>query len=142
MILETHVFNHSQKDAIMQAITISDLVAMRLGAKRIEDDAIAERRKLDTAIADLLKDASKPEGSVSQKSGGYTVTVQYKIDRKVDTDKLKAAWDTLGTAQAAFKWKADVSVSELRKLEGVNAATAAAFITSKPASPSITIEAI
>jgi hypothetical protein len=127
----------------MQAITIDQLIAARIAAKRVEDAAIAERRKIDGVIAELLKDANKPEGSVSQKADGYKVTVTYKIDRKVDTDKLQAAWAKLSAAAAqAFKWKADVSVSELRKLEGADAAAASVFITSKPASPSITIEAI
>jgi len=127
----------------MQTITIAELIAARIAAKRVEDAAVAERRRIDGAIAELLKDANKPEGSVSQKADGYKVTVTYKIDRKVDTDKLQAAWAKLSAAAAqAFKWKADVSVSELRKLEGADAAAAAVFITSKPASPSITIEAI
>jgi hypothetical protein len=127
----------------MQTITIAELIAARIAAKRAEDAAVAERRRIDGAIAEMLKDANKPEGSVSQKADGYKVTVTYKIDRKVDTDKLQAAWAKLSAAAAqAFKWKADVSVSELRKLEGADAAAASVFITSKPASPSITIEAI
>lgn len=127
----------------MQAISISELIAARIAAKRAEDAAVAERRRIDGVIADLLKDASKTEGSVSQKTDGYKVTVTYKVDRKVDTDKLQAAWSKLSAAAAqAFKWKADVSVSELRKLEGADAAAAAVFITSKPATPSITIEAV
>jgi hypothetical protein len=117
----------------MQTITIAELIAARIAAKRAEDAAVAERRRIDGAIAELLKDANKPEGSVSQKADGYKVTVTYKIDRKVDTDKLQAAWAKLSAAAAqAFKWKADVSVSELRKLEGADAAAAAVFITSKP----------
>lgn len=127
----------------MQAISISELIAARIAAKRVEDEAVAERRRIDGVIADLLKDANKPEGSISQKADGYKVTVTYKIDRKVDTDKLQAAWPKLSAAAAqAFKWKADVMVSELRKLEGIDAAAAAVFVTSKPASPSLTIEAI
>ena len=127
----------------MQVISITELVAARISAKRIEDAAILVRRDIDASIAGLLKDASKPEGSISQKTDGYKVTVTYKIDRKVDTDKLTAAWANLSaTAAQAFKWKADVSVSELRKLEGSAAAEASVFITSKPATPSITIEAV
>lgn len=127
----------------MQTISISELIAARIAAKRAEDAAVAERRRIDGVIADLLKDANKPEGSISQKADGYKLTVTYKIDRKVDTDKLQAAWSKLSaTAAQAFKWKADVSVSELRKLEGADAAAASVFITSKPASPSITIEAV
>lgn len=127
----------------MQAMTLTQLIAARIAAKRIEDQAVAERRDLDQQIAELLKDPAKPEGTISQKADGYKVTVTYKVDRKVDSEKLQAAWSKLSAAaSAAFKWKADVSVSELRKLEGADAAAAAVFITSQPASPSIKIEAV
>ena len=127
----------------MQAITISELIAIRIAAKRVEDLAVAERRKIDGAIADLLKDASKPEGSISQKADGYKVTVTYKMDRKVDTDKLTANWGKLPLdVQAAFKWKADLSVSEFRKLEGKASLSASQYFTTKEATPSLTIEAI
>lgn len=127
----------------MQAMTLTQLIAARIAAKRIEDQAVAERRDLDQQIAELLKDPAKPEGTISQKADGYKISVTYKVDRKVDSEKLQAAWSKLSAAaSAAFKWKADVSVSELRKLEGADAAAAAVFITSQPASPSIKIEAV
>jgi capsid protein len=122
----------------------SERVAARIAAKRAEDAAIKARREIDTSIAELLKDANKPEGSVSQKlPEGYKVTVTYKMDRKVDTDKLTTNWAKLPLdVQAAFKWKADLSVSEFRKLEGKAALSASQYFTTKEASPSITIEAI
>ena len=127
----------------MQAVTLSELIAARIAAKRIEDEATAERRAIDKALADMLKDPAKPEGTVSHRTEGCKVTVTYKIDRKVDAAALTKGWDKLsGGAQAAFKWKPEVSVSELRKLEPADAAAAAVFITSKEASPSITIEAV
>ncbi len=127
----------------MQAMTLTQLIAARIAAKRIEDQAVEDRRALDKQIAELLKDPNKPEGAISQKADGYKVTVTYKVDRKVDSEKLQAAWSKLSAAaSAAFKWKADVSVTELRKLEGPDAAAAAVFITSQPASPSIKIEAV
>lgn len=127
----------------MQTITITELVAARIAAKRAEDAAIKARREVDAQIAELLRDANKPEGTISEKLEGFKVSVTYKIDRKVDSDKLQAAWSKLSAAATqAFKWKADVSVTELRKLEGADAAAAAVFITAKPATPSITIEAI
>jgi hypothetical protein len=128
----------------MQAITISELVAARIAAKRVEDAAIKARREIDGQIAELLKDATKPEGSVSQKlPEGYKVTVTYKLDRKVDTEKLTANWGKLPLdVQAAFKWTAGLSVSEFRKLEGTASVSASQYFTTKEASPSLTIEAI
>lgn len=125
----------------MQALSITELVAARIAAKRVEDQAIAERRGLDAQLAALLKDPAKLEGTVSQAAGEYKLSVTYKVDRKVDTPKLQAAWDNLSAEQqATFSWKADVSVSALRKLEGANLMAVAKFIESKEASPSIKIE--
>ena len=127
----------------MQTISLSELIAARIAAKRIEDEAVVERRRIDKAIADMLKDPAKPEGSVSQRTEGCKVTVTYAVTRKVDSDRLQQEWDKLTPAVAgAFRWKADVSVSELRKLEGSEAAAAASFITASPAAPSIKIEAV
>lgn len=127
----------------MKPLNLQELINIRIAAKRAEEAAVTERRRIDEQISELLKDPNKPEGSVSQKLDGFKVTVTYKIDRKADTDKLSADWSKLSAAaQAAFKWKADVAVGELKKLTGKDATVAAAYITSKEASPSITIEAI
>jgi len=126
----------------MQTITIAELIAARIAAKRVEDAAVAERRRIDGAIADLLKDPAKVEGTVSQKLEGYKLSVTYAVSRKADTDKLQKEWDKLPPAvAAAFRWKAEVSTTELRKLEGSEAAAAASFITTSPASPTVKIEA-
>lgn len=128
----------------MESISLSTLVAARIAAKREEDAAVKARREVDAQIAEFLKDPAKLEGSVSQKlAEGYKVTVTYKLDRKVDTDALKAGWEKLPfDVQAAFKWKADLSISEYRKLDEKVQLNAAKFFTTKEASPSITIEAI
>jgi hypothetical protein len=128
----------------MQSLTISQLIAARIAAKRAEDHAIQARRDVDAQIADYLRDATKPEGSVSQKTeDGYKVTCTYKVDRKVDTDALQKAWDKLtADQQSAFKWSASVSVTGLRKLDDKAQVAVGKLITAKPATPSITIEAV
>jgi len=127
----------------MQAIIINELVAARIEAKRAEDSAVAARRQIDELIADMLHDPAKAEGTVSQKAGEYKVSVTYKVSRKVATDDLQKVWDKLtAEQQGAFKWSADVSVSAMRKLDDKGQAAVAKFITSKPASPTISIEAV
>ncbi len=89
----------------MQTISLSELIAARIAAKRIEDEAIAERRLIDKQIADMLKDPAKPEGSISQRTEGCKVTVTYKIDRKVDTDALTSLTTTALEAETAqYLW--------------------------------------
>lgn len=127
----------------MQSISMQELIAARIAAKRAEDDAIKARREVDAQIAELLRDPQKPEGSISQKADGYKVTVTYKIDRKVDADNLVKSWEKLPIdVQSAFKWKPELSVSEFRKLDDKAKLNASKFITAKDATPSITIEAV
>ena len=127
----------------MQAVTIEQLIAARLAAKRAEDAAIQARREIDEQITNLLRPADRLEGTVSEKAGEYKVSVTYKLSRKVSTEDLQKAWDKLSAEQqGAFKWKADVSVAALRKLDDKAQLGVSKFITSKPASPTITIEAV
>lgn len=128
----------------MKSLSIQELVAARIEAKRAEDAAIQARRELDEQLA-LLMNTGKTEGTESQKLPelGVKVSVTYGVTRKVDTDKLQADWAKLPAAtQAAFKWKADVSVAALRQLDGGDATAAATYITSKPAAPSVKVELI
>lgn len=127
----------------MKPMTITELVAARIAAKRDEDAAIATRRDIDKQLAELLKDPAKPEGSISAPAGDWKLTVTYKVDRKVDSDALTKAWVTLPKdVQDSFKWTAGVSVSALRKLAAADVGKAAVFVTAKEASPSIEIKAI
>jgi hypothetical protein len=123
--------------------TLEQLITARLAAKRDEDAAVAARRALDGQIAELLKDPAKVEGTISQKIEGYKISVTYAVSRKADADKLQKEWDKLpASVAAAFRWKPEVSTTELRKLEGIDATVASSFITTTPASPSIKIEAV
>jgi hypothetical protein len=114
--------------------TLEQLIAARLAAKREEDAAVAARRALDGQIFELLKDPAKVEGTVSQQIEGYKISVTYAVSRKADADKLQKEWDKLpASVAAAFRWKPEVSTTELRKLEGIDATVAASFITTTPA---------
>lgn len=124
--------------------TIQDLVAARIAAKREEDAAVAKRRELDEQIS-LQLSTGKAEGTESMKLPdiGAKVTVTYSVTRKVDTEALQERWEYLSAEQqAAFKWKADISVSALRKFEGNDLVAVSKFFESKPASPTIKIEMI
>lgn len=123
--------------------TLADLIAQRIAAKRVEDDAIEARRAIDTQLADMLRDPAKPEGAVSRKEGDYKVTCTFGISRKVDTDALQKTWHDLTAAQHdTFKWSADVRVGELKKLPDAERVALAKFIESKPASPQIKIDLV
>lgn len=126
-------------------LELQQLVAMRPAVKAAEDQAIETRRRLDDEIATRMRTPEKPEGTVSQKINGYKVSVTYGITRSVNKDdlnRLQGDWMNLhAVAKQAFRWKAEVSVAELHKLEGEYLKLAQAYITSKPSSPQVKVEA-
>lgn len=125
--------------------TIAALAADWQIYKKLEDEAKAKRVEVEALIAQELQ-GDGDEGTTTAKLDVLKVSVTRKMNRTVDTSALQAAWTTLPAfAQAAFTWKADVSLALLRKLQFDYPAlyeAAAKFITTKPARPSVKIEAL
>lgn len=126
----------------MENATLAQLVAARIVAKREEDSAAEHRKELDKQIAALMARADKPEGSVTEKlDDGLKVIATFTVNRKVDDVALKEAWPNLSeTAQGAFRWKPEVSVSVYKTLAGADLLAASKFVTSTPGSTSIKVE--
>lgn len=125
---------------------MSDLAALlmqRFAAKNAEDLAVANRRKLDAQIVELMRDPSKDEGSVSAKLGEFKVTTTFGIDRKTDTEKLTICWEALPyEVRKAFRWKAEVVTKEFKMLSREQLEVIAPFVESKPTSPSVKVELV
>lgn len=123
-------------------LTLAQILPTWMQAKEDERKAIEHRRSLDKMIQDLLP--KKDEGSISDSVGDYKVTISYKLTRAVDADLLSGMWAAMSEpARKAFKWKAEVSTTELRKLQEFRPddyAFVAGAITTKPASPSVSVE--
>lgn len=124
------------------AITLDTLAAAWITAKASEDRAKSERYDIEKAMLTLLP--IKDEGAASSEAAGMKITATYKLNRKVDADALRNAWLALTpNVQAAFTWKPDVSISQLRAMEKAapnDYETTLNFITTSPAKPSIKIE--
>jgi len=124
------------------SVTLAQVLPVWMQAKEDERKAIEHRRSLDQMIQALLP--KKDEGSVSQNEGPYKVSVSYKLTRSVDADMLGGMWPAMSEqAQKAFRWKAEASSAELRKLQEFRPddyAFVAAAITTKPASASVSVE--
>jgi hypothetical protein len=122
-------------------MTLAQVLPSWIQAKEEERKAIEMRRSLDKMIQDLLP--KKDEGSITETNGDFKVSVTYKLDRKIDTEKLQESWGHLPmSAQCAIKWKADLSTSVFRTLADSDKAALAKYITTKPASPSVMVEFI
>ena len=126
----------------MSAMTIAQLVDARIAAKRAEDEAVQARRDIDAQIVELLRDPAQPEGTISTKlEDGRKVKAVFNMNRKVDSAALQSAWGGLSLdVQAIFKWKAEVSVSEMRKIDAQAQLVASKFFETTPGSVTISVE--
>jgi hypothetical protein len=123
-------------------LTVEALAALWVKAKAAEKEANEMRVALELEIASHLP--ARAEGTVSQEHGAFRVTCEYKLTRKVDSDKLSDVWAKLDPrAQAAFSWKADVKIGELRKVQEFLPdayAALAPMLETKPAKTAVRIE--
>lgn len=121
-------------------MTISELAAQLRKAKQAENEAKAERLRIEGLITDQFAKPESNEGTHNDEE--FTIT--WKLNRTVNTDQLAADYEDLPTnAKNAFRWKAEVNLAFLRSLSEIDPAAynkAAAFITSKPAKPSIELK--
>lgn len=128
--------------ALTEARTLPALAAAWRAAKRAEDDARERRYAIEAQICmELPIDGT--EGSRTEKIDGVKIAVTYALTRSIDTAALQDKWATLDSyEQAAFRWKAELNTKEYRALHADAQSELAAFITTKPAKPSVKIEAL
>lgn len=125
-------------------VPIEILCRSWLDAKREEEEAADRRKALGLAIVSRLP-VAEAEGAHREEFGDIKLVVTHKMTRTVDK-AIAEAWSGLpDVVQAAFRWKPEIELKNLRALEFANPgayAAAAKFITTKPAVPSISVEAI
>jgi hypothetical protein len=113
-----------------------------LKAKTDEKTANERRLLVEQQIAAVLPSQAS-EDTRHAEVDGHKVSVKYGVTRKVETEKLQANWDKLSPmAQAAFKWKADVTLPKLRALQDMlpdEYAGICAYIETKPSKPAVTV---
>ena len=121
-------------------MTISELATLLRKAKQAENEAKAERLRIEGLITDQFAKPESNEGTHNDEE--FTIT--WKLNRTVDSDRLAADYEDLPTnAKNAFRWKAEVNLAFLRALADIDPAAynkVAVFITSKPAKPSIELK--
>ena len=119
---------------------IAQMIAALRAAKDNETVAKNERLRLEGLIEAQFAKPANGEGTHNDEE--FKIT--WKINRTVDTAKVQVSWDSMNTnAQKAFRWKAEVDLTQLRALADLDPgayAQAAAYITSKPAKPTIELK--
>ena len=125
-------------------LTLEQLASAWQAAKADERAANARRLEIEEQIVEALPLAD--EGTQTVEAGPYKVKVTTKISRSVDTKALQAHWNSLSAfAQDVFTWKADLSLSALRRLQENHPSlypSIATYITSKPAKPAVVVEEV
>ena len=123
-----------------------DVLAHELqGAKDLEAACREARIAIEEKIVALTK--KKEEGTVSTKAEFYKVSVTFGVDRKVDAEIARSLADEMDAERYArvFRWKPEVSVSELKYLKDNNPEVfrqVSRALTAKPTKPSVKVEEI
>ena len=99
---------------LVQKDPVDVLTAEWLVLKREEKVMQARRREVEDEL--LTHIAAVKEGTVHI---NQSIKIQFKLTRKVDSDKLDEIWDTLPeNVQDVFEWEAKPVLKNLRKVEG------------------------
>ena len=124
---------------------LAALIHQWTAAKAAERAAAAQRLSIEEQIVVALP-GDGPESTAKAEAAGHRIKVTYRVARSVDSDALMALWPSLAAkSQGCFKWKADIKLAELRKVQKYlpsEYATLAKLIEAKPAKPSVTVEAL
>lgn len=124
---------------------LEELAAARIGAKRAEEAAAEERKRIDEEIAALVKGEVEGEyGTASVKLGelGLKVTTSFGYTRSISADFEKDFDKLPAQIQAIAKWKPSIVEANWKALDAKDQAFAAKYVTTKASSPSVKIEVI
>lgn len=121
---------------------LQTLAAAFVAAKKVEDDAVAERRRIGKLLEESLP--GPDEGTTRMALPGVTVVITRKVNRSVDSNALSMNWGELPkNVQDAFKWEASLVTKQFRAIEQLGTADLEiikTFVTTKPAASSVTVE--
>ena len=121
---------------------LSALANVWLLNKRIEQEAVENRRKAEDQMLSLIGIAENLEGTETAKPDGYVIKVTGRIDRKVDADKLQALATDAGLfdqLQTLFRWRPEINLAVWKATDKKITGPLAAAITAKPGRPSFSI---
>lgn len=121
---------------------IDTLLPLWHRAKQAETDAIAERRRIEDKMVEMLALDPNKDGTTTIENGDFIVKVTQRIDRKVDSEMLQdiAAEHGLSDHLASlFRWKPDINAKAWAAADSNITTPLASAITAKPSRPSFSI---
>ena len=122
---------------------MTDLYAEWLHWKLQEEQAQAERRKIEDDIKKLAGIPDNLDGTKTIAAEGYSVKVTGRINRTIDGDTLQELAAEAGlTAHlgSLFRWKPEINMSVWKNADESITRPLAGAITAEPGRPSFKIE--
>lgn len=108
--------------------------------KAREDEAKAERAELESELAAAIAD--RVEGTASLVAGNYKVTVTSKLTRTLDYPAYQAIENDIPEGVRCVRFKPEIDLKKLRAMDAVRPGFSAAFITTRPARPTVKVELV
>ena len=121
---------------------IDELAQMWLRAKQQEKDATEDRRLVEDQIKKLALISDQLDSTESVGSDGFTIKVEGRIDRKVDSEKLQMLATESGLTDhlsTLFRWKPEINMAVWKAADESITGPLAGAITAKPGRPSFKI---
>ena len=113
-----------------------------LSHKTAEENAVAERRKIEDQIVKMLALPEAFETTETAEPQGFVVKISGRIDRKVDSDKLQELAAEHGLTEhlsRLFRWKPEISMTLWKAADESITKPLAGAITAKAGRPSFKI---
>ena len=119
---------------------LAAMCASIMALKREENGIKEQRAAIENEIAAML--TTKDEGTDSAKKGIYKITVTNKLTRSLDYPAYLAIENDIPEGIRCVTMKPELDIKKLRAMEMVRPGFSAAFVTSRPAKPSVKIEVL
>jgi hypothetical protein len=114
-----------------------------LDAKMHERSVIARRREIEDTLIEHLRINDKSEGTKRIDHSGFNISVEFKINRKVDGKKLieVAASNGIGNdvLQQIFRWKPEINMRDWKSADRSIVLALSNAVTTSDARPSVSI---
>jgi hypothetical protein len=113
-----------------------------LDAKKLEAAVTAERRELEDQMVKQFAVAKDFNGTMKREVEGFTVTIEGKINKKVDSEKLQQIAASAGLGDylpTLFRWKPEINAAAWKAADQAVIAPLTLAITSTPGRPSFAI---
>ena len=122
-------------------INLKTLAEQFMVAKKVEEEAIAERRRIGKLLEEAIP--GPDEGTANESIDNIKISVTRKVTRKIDADRLSLLWGEISkNTQEAFRWTAALNTKHYRALQELGTeelAEANQFITTTPAATSVEV---